>query len=66
MLIACLFQSAIQHCRTELASQALRHCPGPTFLTALASGSLLLFIAASTAVGLPDEAKPFGAMLKHT
>ncbi|KAL2786640.1 hypothetical protein BJX66DRAFT_346690 [Aspergillus keveii] len=48
-LILRYLPSVIQHCRTELASQALRHCPGSTFLTVLASGSLLLFIAASTA-----------------
>ncbi|OJJ05949.1 hypothetical protein ASPVEDRAFT_154056 [Aspergillus versicolor CBS 583.65] len=47
-VIAQHLPGAVQNCRAELATTALRHCPAPALLTVLASACLLLFIAAST------------------
>ncbi|GLA60067.1 hypothetical protein AtubIFM55763_006654 [Aspergillus tubingensis] len=47
-LIATHIPGAIEHCRAELTSPRLRHCPGPELLTTLGAACLLLSIAAFT------------------
>ncbi|KAL2839403.1 hypothetical protein BJY01DRAFT_257746 [Aspergillus pseudoustus] len=48
-MIAHYLPGVIQKCRAELAAPGLRHSPAPALLTVVASASLILFIAASTA-----------------
>ncbi|PYI26718.1 hypothetical protein BP00DRAFT_51129 [Aspergillus indologenus CBS 114.80] len=47
-MIATHVPGAIEHCRAELTSPRLRHCPGPELLTVLGAACLLLSIAAFT------------------